>query len=462
VADEWASTSDHAAAAPSSGPGDWASTGDHVPPPTVARLLAGQENQPHLGGSGWDAFKENLQTATSGTIGDYLGALAHVVGAPVEGLLHAPIQILDWARRGGHNPPSGGFLSEEPVTEAEGDALAALTPGSGEQVVRGVKSAGKGTAAGLGEFNLLHPLSLKPLATAGRAILDYWKNNPPEQVPGPGMAYPDLSLRPRTNVPVSPSAPPEFESIPQTETPSGRKPGTGEPKAAPAPPATRVPLWQRIQAASTPQSPPEFSSIPQTQLPSGRIPGVAQPGLNIDVSAAPKPSTPELLNGLARSLAGKDYAKLAADDQQAVQNIASRISNPPAAAPSSAPAAAAPAPAPANGTTPIAQQLFEEAQKSGTVPAGVKPGQQFGGTPPADVEGIKANARTQRASSANTFAGTFHQFGIASSDLPNITMAQWDQIAKAQGLEFPTTKAAQAKLIRDTTNQLRALESNGK
>jgi hypothetical protein len=50
------------------------------------------------------------------------------LAAPVTGLLHTPWTIADWVKHGGHNPPSGGFLSEEPISMAYGNAIGAVTP----------------------------------------------------------------------------------------------------------------------------------------------------------------------------------------------------------------------------------------------------------------------------------------------------------------------------------------------
>lgn len=64
-----------------------------------------------------------------GSIGDYLGTAAKVLGAPITGLLHAPVEILDWVRRGGHTAgPTGGVLTEEPVSQAIGAASMAIAP----------------------------------------------------------------------------------------------------------------------------------------------------------------------------------------------------------------------------------------------------------------------------------------------------------------------------------------------
>src|SRR5580698_6970652 len=64
----------------------------------------------------------------------FLGTLGSVLASPVKGLIDAPGQIIDWAKRGFHNPPSGGFAGEEPVTQMLGNAVGAATPPIGGKV----------------------------------------------------------------------------------------------------------------------------------------------------------------------------------------------------------------------------------------------------------------------------------------------------------------------------------------
>lgn len=101
----------------------------------------------------------------------------------------------------------------------------------------------------------------------------------------------------------------------------------------------------------------------------------------------------------------------------------------------------------------IARQLFEEAKASGTVAKTAKPGAPD--IEPGDnSQSFADQARARRATSAQTLADTFHQFGISSVETGKVPLATWQELAKAKGIDWPATDAAKVKLIRDVTKNL--------
>lgn len=78
------------------------------------------------------------------TVGSGVKMAAQFLASPITGILSAPGQIIDWAKRGGHNAgPSGGFLSEDPFGMAYGNALAATGAESGNTIKQGAQRVGK-------------------------------------------------------------------------------------------------------------------------------------------------------------------------------------------------------------------------------------------------------------------------------------------------------------------------------
>ncbi len=82
-----------------------------------------------------DIVAENLNRPLSFT--DQLKLAGNLFASPITGLLNAPAEVWNWIKRGGHNPPSGGFMGEEPSQQMVGNAAAALAP----TAVEGVKAA---------------------------------------------------------------------------------------------------------------------------------------------------------------------------------------------------------------------------------------------------------------------------------------------------------------------------------
>ena len=90
--------------------------------------------------------------------------------------------------------------------------------------------------------------------------------------------------------PVVQAPSPEFESIPATQTPSGRRPGGISTIPPVTPVRARTPLWQNGSPVIDPvvQAPAPVEPIPATQTLSGRTPG----GINNIPSAPPARPTP--------------------------------------------------------------------------------------------------------------------------------------------------------------------------
>lgn len=122
-----------------------------------------QENEPAASGGDWFAAnapskpgepKPGLETFKSnmgqvGTVGEYLHAARAALGLPsLDDLMHAPAALLNWAKHG--NPPSGGFLSENPVADAFTDATAAAMPPDLASARAAAGDAAKATADAAG------------------------------------------------------------------------------------------------------------------------------------------------------------------------------------------------------------------------------------------------------------------------------------------------------------------------
>lgn len=96
-----------------------------------------------------EAQVANFGQNATGSIGDYLTTAARVLGAPVTGLLHAPVELIDWIRHGGRNPTMeqggmpGGTLGEEPVSQMIGAIPGAFLP---PDIAAGKEGVSRGVA----------------------------------------------------------------------------------------------------------------------------------------------------------------------------------------------------------------------------------------------------------------------------------------------------------------------------
>lgn len=106
---------------------------------------------------------------------------------------------------------------------------------------------------------------------------------------------------------------------------------------------------------------------------------------------------------------------------------------------------------------PRATALFDAMRQSGSIPETARPGESFGGeVQPPDK--FIARARETRATSAAQLADILHAGGVSSSDLPNITAAEWEALARNKGLGWPIGRPAQAAWTRDVIAALKARE----
>lgn len=216
-----------------------------------------------------------------------------------------------------------------------------------------------------------------------------------------------ISLPEQFGAEATPREAPEFSSIPAAGRglPSGRMVGTGEPTPAPAP-VVRPPLWRGL--TDVPESPvqtPPPSNSGTPRLPSGRIPG-GSPRENVVQPAIQKPSAAPIANPTS------------------VRGLPSQAKT-------------------------IAEQLADEMERSGTAPAAPK-------QPVATKEAYAGGARIKRADSAGSLADAFKEAKIPASDLDNMSDADWQAVAQRQGHDWPKTKLAQQKLIRDTKAAMEA------
>lgn len=116
-----------------------------------------------------EAQVANFGQNATGSIGDYLTTAARVLGAPVTGLLHAPVELIDWIRHGGRNPTMeqggmpGGTLGEEPVSQMVGAIPGAFLP---PDLAAGREGVGRATTAVKGAIT--KPGTAQTLTGAGQ------------------------------------------------------------------------------------------------------------------------------------------------------------------------------------------------------------------------------------------------------------------------------------------------------
>jgi hypothetical protein len=117
---------------------------------------------------GLDTFKANMGQV--GSIGEYLHAAKQALGLPsIDDLMHLPASVINWAKHG--NPPSGGFLSENPTADAFATATSAALPpdvASAKSAAGNVAAAGK-AGLGAGAKALVEPKTWTGAGVAGMA-----------------------------------------------------------------------------------------------------------------------------------------------------------------------------------------------------------------------------------------------------------------------------------------------------
>lgn len=136
---------------------------------------------------------------------------AQFLASPITGLLSAPGQIVDWVKRGGHNPPSGGFLSDEPIGMAYGNALGALGAESANTVKQGAQRV-SAVASRIANDRAAQTAAIKilPKGAAINELRNILSPPPPEPTPyAPYRAKPGVAEKwtPSTSEEYGPSRP---------------------------------------------------------------------------------------------------------------------------------------------------------------------------------------------------------------------------------------------------------------
>lgn len=198
--------------------------------------------------------------------------------------------------------------------------------------------------------------------------------------------------------------------------PSGRVPGTGEPNRAPQPaPFARSPIWDRGQVASNqePFMPPQRPPAPV--LPSGRVPGTGEP-------RTPPPTPPStripIWQNNQPQISVPEFTPqrpIAPQEPRPIQQQAAPINQPP-------------------GRGALAQQLRNEMQRSGTLPAEVPP------AAPHDF------AAAPRAAKAAELGRALHEGGISSEDARLMDQGDWHMLSKGIGSRIPSVDTINAAL----------------
>ena len=373
--------------------------------------------------------------------GDTAAAANHLAGViPVAGPMYQrvmkDIDNDDLASALGHMIPFAAMTAGEygPQVGAAVKTGAGYTSDVGAALASGLRRAAVKTAEKYvpGSTQILDDLAAARAArataeaaaaqrAAGRTPL--WADMPPPDVP---TAAPEL--------------PPQI----QAALASGRVPGSiAAQDVTPALPPQRTPLWAGMPEAA----PPAVATPPAAPeaLPSGRVPGgIAnqQPGASAAAAEQIK-----LLDDVSRGLTGKPFARLDANGQATVRDIASKLGKNRAPAAQPAPAAPGPevtpppaAPEPATAApAPSIEDLSRQLNES------LAQGPQPAPKPEASPEPFKAKARAERAADAQKLGDYLIDKGFTSDQLKAIShREQWRALVKGTEMDVPTPKGAQA------------------
>lgn len=303
-------------------------------------------------GPGLARMARNL-SAPHATASDYLSMAGHILASPIVGILKAPGEIYDWVKRGFRNAgPTGAFASEEPITQAYGDALMAVAPDaeSAGAVVKGTakgvansldfKTLGGAWAAGrigemaglppgVGEAAVVIPRVAKNVGKAIKAELPQYVPQGPAAPVGFGVAAGD------TMAPAAKWSPPaeDLAASPAYQPPpGGALPGQFPARPpAPSPPVSQSPA---TPVTSSPSAIEEAAArlqqeFPQTQQPAG--PFKVEPWHVAEMTQ-------------------KQFLKLAEEDPQGAARIQSIADNLNRQAVQNAPGRPSPTQPPTNGT----------------------------------------------------------------------------------------------------------------
>lgn len=440
---------------------------------------------------GWETFKTNM--GQTGSAGDYVGRAAHMLTAPVTGLLGVPGEVIDWAKRGfrNRNLEEGGMpagnTGEDPVSQMIGAASMALLPPdlasardaagtattAGKGFVKGGFEAGKtavrspmnyvGTSAAellAGQLGIPHGVATA-ISEGAQIAHGGWK--------GAKAAVAERAAAANAHPPsaVSPTPPPAFQ-----------------PKAllGPGPVITPPPA-----DASFVRSVP--AQYPQVETPA------ATPSAATTAIAATAEDT-ALLDGIAQSLNGTPFAKASPASQAMIRTLASRLDKPVPAdlntppPPATAPRAPMAAPEPAapgktlqqliqedlaakRATQPPERQPAPAATQGPAVPVNseVKPAQSLAEQlrdemassgsyqEPVPEAPTPAYNPPGRATNAANLAKVFHQHGISVDDAMGIPLDDptWKNLSDSLGQKRPSKETVEATLV-----ELRRLEKAAK
>ena len=295
------------------------------------------ENQPPNTKPGWATFKSNMGEV--GSVGEYLHAARIALGLPsLDDVLHLPANLVGWAKHG--NPPSGGFLSENPIADAATTASAAVMPpdlasarsaagavtnaatdlagdvaaGARGAVTAGAKSLAKPRSlATTTAIGVAHQLGLGPEATATAAALgaipvvtDAYegmkkaiaKRNAPAPAPKPARPVPSL-IEPAE---VSGSAPrPDWRQsiVDELNQPAAAAAPPTKPSTAVEPPPELTAGLNATPEAAAPAAPPD---VPPTSAPTGGVEPPAEATAGLNGNPAPRRANGRLSRAAAQTL----------------------------------------------------------------------------------------------------------------------------------------------------------------
>ncbi len=191
------------------------------------------------------------------------GGAARFLAAPVTGLLGIPGQIREFLS--GSRQPSGGFLAEEPVSQAYGAGLMSLGAGF-KETPKASQSAGFSGLPKLGKF----PKFMIKLLPHGHWVTDAYEWMQKQSEAPPRIEAPSLPRPGSRNFPAT-ETPRKFEASPPP------KPGRA--------PEPEVPKRFEVRPPPKPQASPPAARKPVPPPPRGRLRGPAE-------EVPPVPGTP--------------------------------------------------------------------------------------------------------------------------------------------------------------------------
>jgi hypothetical protein len=386
---------------------------------------------------------------------------AHILGAPVEGLLNIPRQLLEWGKNGFKTPtPPGRFQTtpegfakndslpmgfDEPITNAYQDAVMAATPAAAEGAKAAPSAIKRGVSAAAEHLENAPPSSVGKLLGRGAGFLagkeatgsfvggyvgaDIGKavGGAAGNLPGAikafwtGVKNGDTSTPGLGDPRFDPGAPVEFTPAPPAPPePTGSDPGV---RAFPPPAGPIAPASSPMSGTGSPYTPPgmdpgvSVSRVPADQLPIAPRNAAPAPKpplidrLSQAVASAPNLEDTKLLDDIAKAQTKKSFKSLSPADQETVRSIAIRMEGKTAAAPSTpgpatTPAATPPPPAAVNGEAPNTITGLSRYTDSGELKSPEVRG--------AEIKQANIEAKGQR------FSQALKKYGISSADYASL------------------------------------------